>query len=92
MVVLRDFITLATDIFVQPGYALCHHMEQQENEAQSFRFCRKFSGKDGILVEKFKDIEIYKNFSKLMICETDLIRINFPDLGQMKFEKIYIMI
>jgi hypothetical protein len=78
---------LATDIFVQLGYALCHHMEQQENEAQSFRFRRKFGRKDGILVEKFKDIEVIKNFSKLMIFETDLIRINLQILGQMKFEK-----
>ncbi len=72
MVAYRDFITLATDIFFQPGYALSHYMEQQENKAQSFWFCQKFGGKDGILVEKFKDIEIIKNFSKLMIFETEL--------------------
>ena len=72
MVAWRDFITFAIDIFVQLGYALCHHMEQQENEAQSFRFHQKFRRKDEILVEKFKDIEIIKNFSKLMIFETEL--------------------
>ncbi len=47
-------------------------MEQQENEAQSFQFLQTFGGKDWILVEKFKDIEIIKNFSKLMIFETEL--------------------
>ena len=60
-------------------------MEQQENEAQSYWFRRKFGRKDGILVEKFKGIEVIKNFSKLMIFETDLIRINLQVLGQMKF-------
>ncbi len=73
MVAWRDFITLATDLFIQPGYALCHHMEQQENEVQSFRFRQKFGGKDGIFVEKLKDIEIIKNLSKLIRCKTKFL-------------------